>query len=421
MASRLRFDWQVAKIFKIFFKIFMSYATFGGIEDVRESTRWIVSVCILSGLSLGWIATFPTEKGCAELQFNPDDAVTNQLERVYFFVDSLLGSGTIIGWTIAGVFIDQYGVHWGVQSGSVAALIGWFFIGTSSNLAWMTQSELILLAGRFITGVSIGLSSIALPIYLVEAAPDHPFVLLLPLSAWIGSSSCYLIGPSPFIAMIFPSLVLYLLERIKPTPCFRTFNDKRWIFNGILLLIFKALGESSLLVLIEKSLTTPIILFATDWTASMPLLLWLNPGWSGLSWIHLCPVLGYMLSFILLGSRNAFLTGSMLLILSSNALLFINHPAILGLNIVGFCASLAVMPIAILPRVFSSSSRVSILCLMLLLEWGSRQYIIDPLKDIQREMDWDRILLIEILAGSFGFMLTLLFQFDASLWTSYAR
>ena len=98
------------------------------------------------------------------------------------------------------------------------------------------------------------------------------------------------------------------------------------------------------------------------------------------------------------------------MLLSCIALFFTYLPWILALNIVGFCASLAVMPIVILPRVFPPSSRASMLYLMLVIDWGMREFIILPSKDIQRELDWNRVLLIEFLAVSFVLMLSRFIQ-----------
>ena len=50
-----------------------------------------------SGTTLGSIATFPTERRVSDLGLS---VLANKLDRVHLFLDTLLGCGIIIGWTI---------------------------------------------------------------------------------------------------------------------------------------------------------------------------------------------------------------------------------------------------------------------------------------------------------------------------------
>ena len=55
-------------------------------------------VVFFSGTTtLGSIATFPTERRVSDLGLS---VLANELDRVHLFLDTLLGCGIIIGWTI---------------------------------------------------------------------------------------------------------------------------------------------------------------------------------------------------------------------------------------------------------------------------------------------------------------------------------
>ncbi|XP_046369518.2 proton myo-inositol cotransporter-like [Haliotis rufescens] len=86
------------------------------------------------------------------------------------FWQELIVSGTIIAAVVfalvAGVMADLVGRKKTIMSASVVFVLGSVVMGVAS-------SKEVLLTGRIVVGVGVGLASVAVPVYVAEAAPRH--------------------------------------------------------------------------------------------------------------------------------------------------------------------------------------------------------------------------------------------------------
>lgn len=65
--------------------------------------------------------------------------------------------GAVVGSNIAGKMLDYFGRQCGLILLSIPATIGWFLIASA-------QTVTALFAGRFFTGISIGMAAVAYPV-----------------------------------------------------------------------------------------------------------------------------------------------------------------------------------------------------------------------------------------------------------------
>ena len=107
--------------------------------------------------------------------------------------------GSFIGALFSGYLTDKLGRRRAIQIGCAIWIIG-------SIISCAAQSIGMLIAGRFINGLSVGICSAQVPVYVTELAPPskrgvrqvhtYYFPMLIPLSELWGLSSGQLRGAS---------------------------------------------------------------------------------------------------------------------------------------------------------------------------------------------------------------------------------
>ncbi|MDQ2902694.1 MAG: MFS transporter, partial [Chloroflexota bacterium] len=75
-------------------------------------------------------------------------------------------SSVLIGAILGGVFADRIGRRWSIIGGVAAFIIG-------TLIATLAADEFILISGRIIVGMAIGVASFIVPMYISELAPPH--------------------------------------------------------------------------------------------------------------------------------------------------------------------------------------------------------------------------------------------------------
>jgi MFS transporter, SP family, galactose:H+ symporter len=105
-------------------------------------------------------------------------------------VVSIILIGALIGSLVAGVLADRIGRKWTIAITSV------LFIGGAAAIS-LSESYTVLLLGRFISGLGVGVISVAGPLYLAEVSPPHyrgAFVACYQLAITIGILVSFLIN-----------------------------------------------------------------------------------------------------------------------------------------------------------------------------------------------------------------------------------
>ncbi len=121
------------------------------------------------------------------------DQVVNQLalnELQWSWVVSISLLGCIIGIPLSGFFADK------VSRRSLLKTVALGFIGGTALCA-LNGNLYVLLIGRFIIGVCIGIASYIAPLFISEIAPPHhrgTLVLINGLTITFGQAIAYLIG-----------------------------------------------------------------------------------------------------------------------------------------------------------------------------------------------------------------------------------
>ena len=82
------------------------------------------------------------------------------------FTTSAVLIGAIIGAILGGVFADRIGRRWSIIGGAAAFIIG-------TLIATLAADEFILILGRIIVGMAIGVASFIVPMYISELAPPQ--------------------------------------------------------------------------------------------------------------------------------------------------------------------------------------------------------------------------------------------------------
>jgi len=82
------------------------------------------------------------------------------------FTTSAVLIGAIIGAILGGVFADRIGRRWSIIGGAAAFIIG-------TLIATLAPGEFVLIIGRIIVGMAIGVASFIVPMYISELAPPQ--------------------------------------------------------------------------------------------------------------------------------------------------------------------------------------------------------------------------------------------------------
>ena len=119
---------------------------------------FISSVAALGGLLFGYDTGVIAG---AILFIQKTFVLDTQMQEI---VVSVVLIGAIIGAFLAGGAADQFGRRWTLITAGIVFAVG-------ALLSAFAPSVAVLLAGRFIVGLAIGVSSVAAPLYISEAAP----------------------------------------------------------------------------------------------------------------------------------------------------------------------------------------------------------------------------------------------------------
>jgi MFS family permease len=95
--------------------------------------------------------------------FNDDDC-SGPTANVQGGITAAMPGGSFIGALVSGYLTDKLGRRKAIQIGCVIWIIG-------SIISCASQSIGMLIAGRFINGLSVGICSAQVPVYVSELAP----------------------------------------------------------------------------------------------------------------------------------------------------------------------------------------------------------------------------------------------------------
>ncbi len=74
--------------------------------------------------------------------------------------------GAIIGAILGGIFADRIGCRWSIIGSAAAFILG-------SLIASVSADKFVLLVGRILVGMAIGVASFIVPMYISEMAPPQ--------------------------------------------------------------------------------------------------------------------------------------------------------------------------------------------------------------------------------------------------------
>lgn len=143
----------------------------------------VASVAALGGLLFGYDTGVISG---AILFITKDFGLTTRLEA---FTISVVLIGCMAGSVVAGAVADRIGRRLTLLVAGAVFLVGAIVSALSPN-------ETLLLAGRFIVGIGIGLSSVVAPLYISEVAPSSTrgaLVSLYQFAITVGILAAYLI------------------------------------------------------------------------------------------------------------------------------------------------------------------------------------------------------------------------------------
>ncbi|KAI5838798.1 general substrate transporter, partial [Morchella snyderi] len=125
---------------------------------------WVLTfVAGISGLLFGYdtgvisgaLVVIGSDLGPAEL--------SNQQKE---FITAATSLGALLAGIVAGALADQIGRKWVVAIADVVFIVGAIMQALSGSV-WL------MVAGRFIIGVGVGLASLIVPLYLAELSPAN--------------------------------------------------------------------------------------------------------------------------------------------------------------------------------------------------------------------------------------------------------
>ncbi|RDL38135.1 Uncharacterized protein BP5553_05568 [Venustampulla echinocandica] len=92
-------------------------------------------------------------------------------------ITASMPGGSFIGALLSGVLSDRLGRKSAIQVGSVIWIVGSIIICATQNIP-------MLMVGRFINGLSVGICSAQVPVYVAELAPPHRRGLVVGTQQW---------------------------------------------------------------------------------------------------------------------------------------------------------------------------------------------------------------------------------------------
>ncbi len=150
---------------------------------MRPYVLLVASIAALGGLLFGYDTGVISG---AILFINKQFALEHQLQA---FTISVVLIGCIVSSAMAGAVADRIGRRWALFVAGVIFLLG-------ALVSALAPNETILLCGRFVVGIGIGLSSVVAPLYISEVAPAPTrgaLVSLYQFAITIGILAAYLV------------------------------------------------------------------------------------------------------------------------------------------------------------------------------------------------------------------------------------
>jgi SP family facilitated glucose transporter-like MFS transporter 8 len=129
---------------------------------------------LIFGFSLGFTGPSLTAMEVVRQDTMFQDARIETLADGTIFVDSrqastfssILTIGAMVGSMSGGVLCDKFGRKNTIMAASIPFMLGWFFIATTTHFS-------IFLSARCLIGLTVGVVSMAVPLYISESAPTH--------------------------------------------------------------------------------------------------------------------------------------------------------------------------------------------------------------------------------------------------------
>ncbi|RPB11070.1 general substrate transporter, partial [Morchella conica CCBAS932] len=149
---------------------------------------WVLTfVAGISGLLFGYdtgvisgaLVVIGSDLGPAEL--------SNQQKE---FITAATSLGALLAGIVAGALADQIGRKWVVAIADVVFIIGAIMQALSGSV-WL------MVAGRFVIGIGVGLASLIVPLYLAELSPANyrgRMIIINVLFITFGQVVAYAIG-----------------------------------------------------------------------------------------------------------------------------------------------------------------------------------------------------------------------------------
>jgi sugar porter (SP) family MFS transporter len=150
---------------------------------MRPFVLLVASVAALGGLLFGYDTGVISG---AILFITKDFALSTKLQE---FTISVVLIGCMGGALVAGWLADRIGRRWTLFVAGVVFIAG-------ALVSAFTPGEAILLGGRFIVGIGIGLSSVVAPLYISEVAPSDvrgALVSLYQFAITVGILAAYIV------------------------------------------------------------------------------------------------------------------------------------------------------------------------------------------------------------------------------------
>lgn len=109
--------------------------------------------------------------------FNNEESCSGPRSDVQGGITASMAGGSFLGAIISGFLSDILGRKRAIQIGSVIWVIGSILVCASQNIG-------MLIVGRFINGISVGICSAQVPVYVSELAPPSKRGLVVGTQQW---------------------------------------------------------------------------------------------------------------------------------------------------------------------------------------------------------------------------------------------
>ncbi|XP_018578883.1 facilitated trehalose transporter Tret1-like isoform X2 [Anoplophora glabripennis] len=163
----------------------------GAQEETKPFSIWQIKRQLLTAVAVSWVSMII---GYSSAYTSPAqlslEAHFNLEEDKMSWISSLMPLGALVGGLCGGTFIEYLGRKWTILLTNILFLTAW-------TVSYFAQNYVYLYVSRAITGASVGIASLTLPVYLAETIqPEVRGTLgLLPTAFGnIGILVCFLFG-----------------------------------------------------------------------------------------------------------------------------------------------------------------------------------------------------------------------------------